>query len=141
MGKTNDGILTTGEKTFRKILKFINEQGRNGQTPLGPKDLQNYFDSKVLQDIYRLQEKKFVEYKKERNCYYITDSGIAALETTYNPEWRRRQEEEKNEAKQIEERRHQEILAEQRKGNKRQWTGISIAGIIGFAGLIIALLK
>ena len=140
MSKANDDILTPDEKEFRKILTFINNC-REKQMIATPEYLKDNFAYDVLQDVRRLIELELVEYNKKRECYYIKNAGIEALETIYNPEWRRQQEKEKQEAKEAEERRHPEILAEQIKGNRRQRIGIIIVGVIGSVGLIIALLK
>ncbi len=128
------------DKKFSQILSYIN-QNRKRAIPTTREQLLNIFGEDVFQLTRRLEEKKFLEYNIRRECFYIKDAGINALNTTYNQEWIELKEKEKIESKEIEERRHIEILEEQRKATKNQWIGIIIAGTIGGLGLLIAVLK
>ena len=128
------------EKKFGKILSYI-DQNRKRAIPTTREQLLNNFGEDVFQLTRRLEEKKFLEYNIRRECFYIKDAGINALNTIYNPKWIESKEKEKIESKETEERRHSEILEEQRKATKNQWIGIIIAGTIGGLGLLIAVLK
>ncbi len=106
-------------------------------------------EKKVIAECGYLEDDECIEKEKIRFSggrvssigVRITSKGKEALQTIYNPEWVKQKNEEKEEAKEIEERRHRENLEVQRKANKNQWVGIIIVGIIGIAGLIITIIK
>ena len=135
-----DDILNYDEKRFREVLRFI-DNNRQRMIPTTGEDLIDNFGDDIFQTTRRLEEKQYVIYDKRKQCFYIKDAGIEALRTIYNIEWIKQNEKEKNEIKEIEERRHIEILEEQKKSTRNQWIGIVIAGIIGFAGVVIAIFK
>ena len=84
--------------------------------------------------------------------YKITSKGVNALETTYNFEFqdsrnrlKRHQELEKYTEKQRkefrEEKKHDEMIQITKESNKWNRVGIIIAGVVGFAGLMVAIFK
>ena len=90
MGEVND-ILTPDEKKFRQILLYVDDCGKN-RLITDKNDMADQFGQGIFQILHRLEEKGWLEYNTERQCYYIKDAGIEALDTRLNPEYREKQQ-------------------------------------------------
>lgn len=125
MPHTDDGFLTPDEKKLCKILSYIDDNRKSSTTTTGY-DLLSNFGKEVFQLLHRLSEKGFASYDQNKQCYYIKDAGIEALATTYNQEYRKKQQQ-----KEAEKEKHQRDTA--------LWVKIGVIGSIILS--VIALLK
>jgi hypothetical protein len=78
--------LTKDEKEFRKILSYVNDCKINREITDKP-DMANQFGQGVFQYLDTLEERGWLHYNHQRQCYYIEDAGVEALETTLNPKY------------------------------------------------------